>query len=88
MFLRRNGSIIDRFDPVDIREMLRQIRSNPFWLGGMNYVNTAAACGTQQEIHAPALDTSTRRWYTVVMGTEVGIFTSWYVSSVYLSEPP
>lgn len=68
---------------IDIREMLKQIKLNQFWLGGMDYVNTAAATSVQQEIHAPAVNTSARRWYNVSMGTEVGIFTLWYNSHIH-----
>lgn len=68
--------------------MLKQIQSNPFWLGDINYVNTAAVGDARQEIHAPAVDTFARRWYSIVMGTEVGIFTSWHVSPLYSSGLP
>lgn len=74
-------------DLIDIRHMLSQVKSNRFWLGGMDYVNTAAAPDVQQEIHTPAASTTSRRWYVVSMGTEVGIFTSWYDLCNHVSVP-
>jgi hypothetical protein len=58
--------------------MLKQIKSNQFWLGSIDYVNTATVGGGQQEIHKPAADAVSHRWYSVVKVTEVGIFKSWY----------
>jgi Caulimovirus viroplasmin len=69
---------------TDIREMLRVIKSNRFWLGDIHYVDTATVDDTQQEIHKPAVNTVSRRWYCVFQGTAVGIFNSWYGHLLYL----
>jgi hypothetical protein len=63
--------------------MLKQIKSNRLWLGDINYVNTAVAGGAHQEIHKPADNVVPQRWYSVVKGVEVGIFTSWYDSHLF-----
>jgi hypothetical protein len=67
--------------------MLKQIKSNRFWLGGMEYVDVTvtgdAAVG--QIIHQPRADAVSTRWYCVIAGLEVGVFTSWYVYPIHLS---
>ena len=47
----------------------------------MEYVNTTAADGAnaKAKIHQPRPGTTSNRWYCVTVGTEVGIFASWYV---------
>jgi len=59
--------------------MLRQISVNQFWVGDISYVDTTAfgAEGPEQRIHEPAGDTISDRWYTITIGVQVGIFSSW-----------
>jgi hypothetical protein len=67
--------------PEDVCEILRQVRVNPLWVGSMEYVNTTAYGGADAKckIHQPSPEATANRWYCVTIGTEVGVFTSWYV---------
>jgi len=59
--------------------MLRQIKANAFWVGDISYVNTTAFGdeGPEQRIHEPAAGDVSDRWYTITVGVQVGIFSSW-----------
>jgi len=59
--------------------MLRQIRANEFWVGDIGYVSTTAfgAEGPKQRIHEPAANAVSDRWYTITIGVQVGVFSSW-----------
>ena len=65
--------------------MLREIQSNPYWLGNIWYVNTAAVDNTDgpdtiRQIQQPAAHVTSDRWYCITISTEVGVYTSWYAS--------
>lgn len=64
---------------TDVCEILRQIRSNDLWLGDIRYVDVAAVSGAGAEriVHQPASSTTSEHWYCIIVGAEVGIFTSW-----------
>lgn len=59
--------------------MLKQISANRFWVGDISYVDTTAfgARGLDQWIHEPAVDAVSDRWYTIMIGRQVGIFSLW-----------
>ena len=61
--------------------MLRQIKLNQFWLGNIDYVDITNAGRVDSEwtIQQPTPKAISRRWYCVIVGSEVGIFSSWYV---------
>jgi hypothetical protein len=64
--------------------MLELIASDQSWLGDANYIDASLVDGAKREILQPTANATSHRWYTVVMGTDVGIFTSWFVWSVFL----
>jgi hypothetical protein len=60
--------------------MLNQIRMNQGWLGDISHVDTTAANSEDLLlIHQPEQSTTSKTWYAVTAGTQVGIFPSWYV---------
>ncbi|KAF9792303.1 hypothetical protein BJ322DRAFT_1102817 [Thelephora terrestris] len=68
----------------NIREMLRQISLDRTWLGDTSYVNTTNVVSPQRRIQQPATTVHSSCWYIVIMGTDIGIFSSWTDAGPYV----
>ena len=64
---------------TEVREMLRRISLDRTWLGDTSYVNTTDVDCSHRKIQQPPANSCPSRWYVVIMGTDVGIFPSWFV---------
>lgn len=85
--LSRSDNLLLIIPIADVCEMLRQLRLDPFWVGGIEYVDTSHIGGfnAKWKIHQPPPEVTSNRWYCVTIGAEVGVFASWYVQFVLSS---
>lgn len=76
---RSNSSITNAAELTVIRDMLRMIKANEYWVGNIDHVNKndVGDEGAEQTVHEPAANAVSSRWYAITIGLQVGIFSSW-----------